>query len=132
MSKQEILEGYKDRGSIVNVTSLCSTIAMPGLTAFSGTQGGILGMTKTDALDYGPQRVRVNCVAPGNIATSMLDSAVGEGEEEGYASRTPLRCLGQSEDVANAAVWLSSPMAAYVTGISLPVDGGFSLRTGPY
>lgn len=131
MSKQDLLEGYESRGSIVNVTSLCSTIAMPGLTAFSGTQGGILGLTKTDALDFGPQRIRVNCVAPGNVATSMLDSAMGEKDQKEFASRTPLRRLGESEDIANAVVWLSSPLAAYITGISLPVDGGFCLSTGP-
>jgi hypothetical protein len=131
MLKQDPLEGYQSRGSIVNVTSLCSTIAMPGLTAFSGTQGGILGLTKTDALDFGPQQIRINCVAPGNVVTSMMDTAMGEEDQKSYASRTPLRRLGQAEDIANAAVWLSSPMAAYITGISLPVDGGFCLVTGP-
>lgn len=131
MSKQEHLEGYQCRGSIVNVTSLCSTIAFPGLTAYSGTQGGILGLSKTDALDFGPHGIRVNCVAHGNIATSMLDSAMGEEDRQSYAAKTPLRRLGRAEDVANAVVWLSSPRAAYITGVSLPVDGGFALATGP-
>jgi NAD(P)-dependent dehydrogenase (short-subunit alcohol dehydrogenase family) len=61
----------------------------------------------------------------------MLDSELGEEDQKHYASRTPLRRLGQLEDIANAVIWLSSPMAAYITGISLPVDGGFSLSTGP-
>lgn len=131
MSKQELLKGYQCRGSIVNVTSLCSTIAFPGLTAYSGTQGGILGMSKTDAFDFGPHGIRVNCVAHGNLITSMLDSAMGEEEQQTWAAKTALRRLGRAEDVANAVVWLSSPRAGYITGISLPVDGGFAIATGP-
>lgn len=131
MLKQEPLDGYLSRGSIVNVTSLSSTIATPGSLAYSGSHGGVLGMTKTDATDFGPQKIRVNCVAPGNIASSTLGAATEKEGQSQYASRTPLRRLGQFEDIANAVVWLSSPLAAYITGISLPVDGGFSIATGP-
>jgi NAD(P)-dependent dehydrogenase (short-subunit alcohol dehydrogenase family) len=75
--------------------------------------------------------VRVNCVAYGNIKGSSLGSAVADDSNRALAVRAPLRRLGLPEDVANAIVWLSSPLASYITGISLPVDGGFSLATGP-
>jgi len=131
MLKQEPLEGFQVRGSIVNVSSLCATIAMPGLMAYSGTKGGVLGLTKTDAFDYGPEKIRVNCVGPGNTLTPMLRSVMGEGHMKHYATNTPLQRLGDPEDIANAVVWLSSPQAAYITGILLPVDGGLALATGP-
>lgn len=131
MLKQEPLPGYDCRGSIVNVTSLCATSSIPGLTAYSASKGGLLGISKTDALDYGPEKIRVNCVAPGNTITPMVYRAMGEEHMKMYAASTPLRRNAEPEDIANAIVWLSSPYAAYVTGISLPVDGGLNLNTGP-
>ena len=131
MLKQEPLPGYQSRGSIVNISSICSTIAMPGLMAYSGSKGGVLGLSKTDAVDYGPSGIRINVVGPGNTVTPMLRSAMGNHHMKHYAANTPLQRLGEPEDIGNAVVWLSSPMAAYVHGILLPVDGGLNLRTGP-
>lgn len=113
------------------MTSICSTNVMLGLMPYSGSKSGVLGLSRTDALDFGPEQIRINCVAPGSIVTPMLLSAMGEGHMEHYTENTPLRRLGNPEEVANAIVWLSSPMASYVTGASLPVDGGLALATGP-
>lgn len=132
MLKQSPLPGFECRGSIVNVGSLCSTIAMPGLTAYSATKGGVLGLSKSDALDYGPSQIRVNCVGPGNILTPMLKSSMGDDQMKKMESITPLRRLGRPEDIGNAVSWLSSPMASYLTGVFLPVDGGLALCTGPF
>lgn len=131
MMKQDPLPGQEHRGSIVNVSSICSTTAIPGLMAYSGANGGILGIVKTDALDYGPHKIRVNCVGPGNIVSSMLPSAMSESHIKHYAKNTPLQRPGQPEDIGNAIAWLSSPLAAYITGILLPIDGGLQLKTGP-
>lgn len=131
MLKQDPLPGFQCRGSIVNVGSISSTIAMPGLSVYSGTKGGVLGLTKTDALDYGPHKIRVNMVGPGNTITPMLRSAMGEHHMEHYAANTPLRRLGDPEDIGNAITFLSSPRAAYITGITISVDGGLNLATGP-
>lgn len=131
MLKQEPLDGFQSRGSIVNVTSVCATIAMPGLGAYTASKAGALGITKVDALDYGPEGIRVNSVGPGNTITPMLQSAMGAGHAEHYAAATPLRRLGQPEDIANGVVFLSSIRAQYITGITLPIDGGLNLCTGP-
>lgn len=131
MVKQDPLPGFQCRGSIVNVGSLSSTIAMPGLSVYSGTKGAVLGLTKTDALDYGPEKIRLNMVAPGNTITPMLQAVMGEHYMEHFAANTPLRRLAEPEDIANAVLFLSSPRAAYISGVNLPVDGGMSLATGP-
>jgi NAD(P)-dependent dehydrogenase (short-subunit alcohol dehydrogenase family) len=131
MLKQKPLDDFQSRGSIVNVTSLCATVAMPGLTAYSASKAGALGLTKVDAFDYGPDQIRVNSVSPGGILTPMLKSTLGAENVKIYSAATPLRRMGKPEDVANAIVWLSSPRAQYITGINLPIDGGLNLATGP-
>jgi len=131
MMKQDPLPGFEQRGSIVNVGSLCSTIAMPGLSVYSGTKGAVLGLTKTDANDFGPHKIRVNMVGPGNTDTPMLTSAMPKSHIDQYSTGNPMRRLGDPMDIANAIVFLSSPRAAYITGIHLPVDGGLNLSTGP-
>jgi NAD(P)-dependent dehydrogenase (short-subunit alcohol dehydrogenase family) len=131
MLKQEPLEGFESRGSIVNVTSLCATISIPGLSAYSATKAGALGLTKVDAFDFGPEKIRINSVGPGNTITPMVQNTMGDEHMKRYAASTPLRRLAQPVDIATAIVWLSSPRAQYITGITLPVDGGMGLRTGP-
>lgn len=115
----------------MNVTSLCATIAIPGMSAYSASKGGILGLSKTDALDYGPDKIRINCIAPGTIETPMSLGAMGDAFIKQAAWVTPLRRKGEPEDIANAAAWLSSPQASFITGITLPIDGGLNLNTGP-
>ncbi|KAL4801516.1 hypothetical protein BDV18DRAFT_164931 [Aspergillus unguis] len=132
MLTQSPLEGFESRGSIVNVASLCATIALPGLAGYSASKGAALGLSRGDALDYGPHQIRVNCVAPGHIVTPMLEGAMGEEQMKDLAGITPLRRLGRPGDIANAVVWLSSPMACYLTGVNLPVDGGLALSHGPF
>ncbi|EXJ83044.1 hypothetical protein A1O3_06861 [Capronia epimyces CBS 606.96] len=125
MLKQESLPGL-GRGSIVNVGSLSSTSPLGGLTLYSATKGGVLGLTITDAFDYGAKAIRLNMVAPGHTINPTLESA-----DDKYVSKTALKRHGDPKDVGNAVAWLSSPRASYVTGITLTVDGGLHLTTGP-
>ncbi|KAK5207784.1 hypothetical protein LTR72_007391 [Exophiala xenobiotica] len=121
MIKQDILEGAESRGSIVNVTSIAGTAALLGLNAYSASMAGVLGMSKSDAFDYAKDRIRVNVVAPLFFSRESVAATIDEHPFNRHA--TP-------EDVANAVVFLSGPRAAFISGIALPVDGGFHLRTG--
>ncbi|OQU98051.1 hypothetical protein CLAIMM_03884 [Cladophialophora immunda] len=127
--RQEPLPGIEQRGAIVNVGSLCSTAAIPGMSAYSATKGGVFGLTKNDALDYGPQKIRINCLAPGNTLTPMLEGASTEAFRAHFAAGTPYQRLADPIEMANTISWLCSPMASYVTGILVPVDGGLNLNT---
>jgi NAD(P)-dependent dehydrogenase (short-subunit alcohol dehydrogenase family) len=131
MLTQEVIPGFSNRGSIINITSLCQTVQMNNYTAYSASKGGVLGLSKCDAFDFGPDNIRVNCIAPGNTTTPMLIEAAGEEGLRYLASNTPLRRNATPEDIANAIVWLSSPRASFITGITLTVDGGYNLRNGP-
>ncbi len=90
----------------------------------------MIGLTKSAALEYGARGVRVNAVCPGTIATPMVDTMIAKGEldrthmESGQA----IDRLGTAEEIAQAVLWLCSPGAGYVTGIALPVDGGYTAR----
>lgn len=105
---------------------------MPGMTGYSMTKGGVLGQTRTDALDYGEQGIRVNFVGPGNVVTPMLKNVMGKQHMDLMIGLTPLGRLGRPDDIANAVAWAISPLASYLTGVYLPVDGGLSLRNGPF
>ena len=129
MLQQDILTGYNCRGSITNITSLCQTVPMNNYAAYSASKGGVLGLSKCDALDYGPDSIRINCVAPGNTTTPMLIEAAGDAGLKALAAATPLRRNATPEDIANAVVWLSSSKASFITGTTLTVDGGYNLRT---
>ena len=90
-----------------------------------------MGLAGVDALDFDPQKIRINTVAPGNTETPMLLSTMGKEHGERYAASTPLRRLAAPADIANAIIWLSGSQAQYITGITLPVDGGLAMTTGP-
>jgi NAD(P)-dependent dehydrogenase (short-subunit alcohol dehydrogenase family) len=129
MLKQDMLEGFDCRASIINISSLCQTVPMNNFTAYSASKAGVLGMSKCDAFDYGPDRIRVNCIAPGNTVTPMLREYAGAAGIQALADATPLRRNATPEDIANAIVWLSSSRASFITGTTLTVDGGYNLRT---
>ncbi|OCK80953.1 short chain dehydrogenase [Lepidopterella palustris CBS 459.81] len=131
MLKQEPLPGYQCRGSIVNVASMCSTSAIPNLSVYSGTKGGVLGLSTTDAIDYGPDGIRVNVIAPGNTLTPMVTREMGQDHIKHMASMSLLRRNAEPEDIANGIAWLSSPQASFITGVQLAIDGGLHLCTGP-
>jgi NAD(P)-dependent dehydrogenase (short-subunit alcohol dehydrogenase family) len=117
-------------GSIVNVASGAGLIAVPGLSPYCASKHGVLGLTKTAALENARTGVRVNAVCPGSTDTPMLRSAM-EGSpdvEKLVLSSVPGGRLGRPEEIAEAAVWLCSDRASFVTGESMLVDGGSVAR----
>ncbi|MBB3038077.1 SDR family NAD(P)-dependent oxidoreductase [Hoyosella altamirensis] len=113
-------------GAIVNCSSLGGLVGGDGRATYHATKHGIIGQTKSIALQYGPLGIRVNAVCPGTIDTPMVAqmAARGELDREAAAAREPLRRLGRPEEIAAAVLWLCSDGASYVTGVALPVDGG--------
>lgn len=118
-------------GAIVNVSSTAGLQAVGGLAAYVVTKHGLEGLTKVAALDYAGQGIRVNALAPGPILTDNLRRA-GEGAQQAAAAAMPLGRIGQPEEVAAAAVWLSCDEAAFVTGTTLVLDGGKLAGTPPF
>ena len=115
-------------GSIVNLASMLSHFGSGTVPAYSASKGGVAQLTKSLAIAWADQRIRVNAIAPGWIATAMTRALQeDEGRSRAILERTPLRRWGRPEDVAGAAVFLCSPAAAFITGVVLPVDGGYSI-----
>jgi meso-butanediol dehydrogenase / (S,S)-butanediol dehydrogenase / diacetyl reductase len=122
------------RGAIVTVSSLGGLRAAPGAAAYSSSKAGLVMLTRSIALDYGPAGVRANCVCPGWVRTPIGDGEMDElagrrglDREAAYAlatATTPLRRPGEPEEVAEAVAWLAGDAAAYVNGAVVSVDGG--------
>lgn len=113
-------------GSIVNTASTAGLIAVSGLSPYVAAKWGVVGLTKTAALEYGGEGIRVNAVCPGMTNTPAVSRWAEEVPEQAdmVRNRIPLGRIGEPADQAAAAVWLCSPEAAYLTGVALPVDGG--------
>ena len=114
-------------GAIVNCSSNGGLIGNPGLASYHGTKHGVIGLTSSAALDYAARGVRVNAVCPGTIDTPMVAAMLERGalDMEALMAVTPMKRLGRPEEIAEAVLWLCSPASAYVTGVALPVDGGY-------
>lgn len=117
-------------GAIVNCSSLGGLVGGSGRATYHATKHGVLGQTKSVALQYGPHGVRVNAVCPGTIATPMVErmAAGGELDTDAAAAGVPLGRLGRPEEIAAAVLWLCSDGASYVTGVALPVDAGYTAQ----
>lgn len=114
------------KGAIVNTSSSSGLVGTPLQSAYSAAKFGVNGLTKSVALEYGKQGIRVNSICPGMTMTPAVEQWMKDSpsEAEGLKNSIPIGRLGNPEDQANAAVWLCSDKAAYVTGIALSVDGG--------
>ena len=113
-------------GAIVNTSSGAGVIGIKGGPAYAASKHGVIGLTKSAALDYAAQNIRVNVVAPGYIATPMMDRFTG-GTAEGWGkvvSEEPIGRAGKPEEIADAVIWLCSDAASFVVGHALVVDGG--------
>lgn len=118
----------ESKGSVVNVASMLSIFGSGFVPAYSSSKGGIAQFTKSLAIAWAPDQVRVNAIAPGWIETDLTRQLVDNPEKsKPLIDRTPMGRWGQPEDVSGAAVFLSSAAAAFITGVILPVDGGYSI-----
>lgn len=119
----------KGKGSIVNISSMASQYGIPKVIAYTASKSAIEGMTRAMAVELSPKGIRVNCIAPGFIATEMSAKALNnDPERKGKAlGRTPMGALGEPSDIGDAAVFLATDASKYITGVVLPVDGGNSI-----
>ncbi len=113
--------------SIINIGSGCNKLAFPKLIDYSAAKGGIEMLTKSSALELGPRGVRVNCIAPGAIATERT-AAETDDYNNSWAKLTPLQRIGTPQDVANAVLLLADEKAGFITGQTINVDGGLFSR----
>ncbi len=115
-------------GSIINTSSVAGHNGMAGVSVYIASKHAVEGLTKSAALEFARQGIRVNAVAPAAIATEMIDRFVGGADTEagrGLANMHPIGRLGRSEEIAAAVLYLASDAASFVTGTSLAVDGGW-------
>lgn len=113
--------------SIINIGSGCNSLAFPNLIDYSASKGGIEMFTKSIALDLGPRGIRVNCIAPGAIATERTAAETHDYSNR-WAELTPLRRVGTPQDVANAVLLLTDEKASFISGQTIKVDGGLFSR----
>lgn len=125
-----VMRDQGEGGAIVNVTSRLASIGVPTMGIYSASKGAMLAFTKASAIDLAQYGIRVNAVAPGMTATPLYEEWLsGEEDPEATATRVasaiPLRRIAQPGDVAATVAFLASPEAEYLTGVSIPVDGGY-------
>jgi NAD(P)-dependent dehydrogenase (short-subunit alcohol dehydrogenase family) len=114
------------KGSVINIGSIQSFVALPNSAAYTTSKGGVRALTKALAIELSPLGVRVNAIGPGMIATPLNANARQNPDYmRNFLHRIPLGRLGEPADIAGPAVFLASDLARYVTGVTLPVDGGF-------
>ena len=126
--KYEIMQMLRQGGgSIVNTASIAGLVGLTGSSPYVAAKHGVVGLTKTAALEYARLGVRVNAVCPGVFDTPLLERILGNTPErkEMYLDAQPIGRLGEPEELAEAVVWLCSDAASFVTGQSMPVDGGY-------
>ena len=124
ISKYSIKNMLKNKfGRIVNITSIVGHTGNLGQSNYSASKSGIIGMSKSLAIEYAKKNITVNCVSPGFIVSEMTDG-IAEKVKQDLISRIPMAKLGKAEDVSNCVAFLSSDLASYVTGETIHVNGG--------
>lgn len=117
------------KGNVINISSMASQYGIPKVIAYTASKSAIEGMTRAMAVELGPKGILVNCIAPGFIATDMSSKALNGDTErrQKVFARTPLGKMGEPADIGDAAFFLASEQAKYMTGVVLPIDGGNSI-----
>src|SRR5438128_6430483 len=117
-------------GAIVNCSSLGGLVGLPGRAIYHASKHGVIGLTKSAALEYATRGIRINAVCPGTIDTPMVTRMIETGELDmaDAIKNQPIGRLGHADEIAAAVLWLCSPAASFVIGVALPVDGGYTAR----
>ena len=125
--KHELAQMVRQGGGvIVNTSSGAGIRGVAGGASYAASKHAIIGLTKSAALDYAGQNIRVNAILPGNIETPMMDRFTG-GDMQKAIDLEPVGRLGKPEEIADAVLWMSADLGAFVTGAAISVDGGWSL-----
>ncbi|MBK8603440.1 MAG: glucose 1-dehydrogenase [Saprospiraceae bacterium] len=115
-------------GSIVNMASILAIVGTRNSSAYVSAKHGVIGLTKTAALEYADQNIRVNAIGPGYISTPLLTNALDDDTLKAIAAMHPIGRLGTSEEVAELVLWLSSSKSSFVTGAYYTIDGGYTAQ----
>ncbi len=115
-------------GTIVNIASILGSVGTKFSPAYVAAKHGVVGLTKTAALEYADKNIRVNSIGPGYILTPLLTNSLDQAMIDGLAALHPIGRLGTAEEVAELALWLSSPKSSFVTGSYYTIDGGYTAQ----
>lgn len=118
-------------GVIINNASILGLVALPNVPIYTASKHGVIGLTKSLALEHAKNNIRINCVCPGGIETDLLArnlDSLGEEGKSKFISLHPMGRLGKPEEIANSVIWLCSQPASFITGQSLAIDGGFTTQ----
>jgi NAD(P)-dependent dehydrogenase (short-subunit alcohol dehydrogenase family) len=127
--KYELLQMRKqESGAIVNNSSIGGLIGIPGRAIYHASKHGVIGLTKSAALEYAAKGININAVCPGAIDTPMVAAMIAKEPEtmKDISREQPIGRLGRPEEIASAVLWLCSPGASFVVGHALAVDGGYT------
>jgi NAD(P)-dependent dehydrogenase (short-subunit alcohol dehydrogenase family) len=116
----------RGHGCIINITSIAAQIGFPLSSVYDTSKHGVLGLTRTFAVEWAARGVRVNAIAPGVFVTPLNREIMSEERKQGFIWRTPMRRFGELPEIVGAALYLASPAASFVTGSTITVDGGYT------
>ena len=118
---------YHNGGAIVSISSIAGVTGLPEINSYGPSKAGVINLTKALAIEWAQYNIRVNCIVPSWVRTTILDKALEEGKisMDAINKRTPMGRPADPEEIAKAALFLASDEASYITGAALPVDGGW-------